>query len=146
MKQVDGTNIEEMLYELGGPYYVSANWFKRKWWDFKIAQRLRREKQFVKHTRKFLLQDIQGLRFTKFSDFVRLRFLNEDGTLVSAMFKTKWKNGKCHLNQYQKSVPIIASKPKGPMKFRKVECSQVKYTCLGLRRNPTWSIGFTSTL
>lgn len=145
MKHVDSSNISEFLYEIGGNRYNNVNWFKRKWWDVKIAFRNRPFKKLDKLKRKFLLEDIQYVRCWDVK-FRRLRYLDDAGALRSAMFKVKWLAGVCYITQYPGGVPLIASKPKGPMKFRTVECSGIEYRWLGLRRVFTWEINYQSAL
>lgn len=145
MKQVDSSNIAEFLYEIGGTRMTNAGWLKRKWWDIKFAWGKRQEKKLTKHLRKFLLEDIQNLRYYKLN-FRRLRYLDENGVLKSAMFKVWYKRGSFHIKPYPGGVPLVASKPKGPMKFRQVECSAVQYKWFGLQQIPTWEVHFYSSL
>lgn len=145
MKQVDSSNISEFLYEIGGTHATNAGWFKRKWWDIKFAYRDYREKKLAKHLRKFLLEDMQNLRYYKLN-FRRLRYLDENGILKSAMFKVTWKHGSFYITPYTGGIPLIANKPKGPMKFRHVECSTVQYKWFGLQQIPTWEVHYQSSL
>lgn len=124
---------------------TKVNWFKRKWWDIKFAWRDHREKKLSKYPRKFLLEDIQNLRYNKLN-FRRLRYLDENDVLKSAMFKVWYKHGGFHIKPYPGGIPLIANKPKGPMKFRKLECSAVQYKWFGLQRIPIWEVGYYSSL
>lgn len=124
---------------------TNTGWFKCMWWDIKFALRKRREKKMSEHTRKFLLEDIQNLRYYKLN-FRRLRYLDENGILKSAMFKVKWTGGHFRITPYTGGIPLIANKPKGPMKFRELECSAIQYKWLGLQRIPTWKVHFYSSL
>lgn len=145
MKQINSTNIEEILYELGGSRMTDACWFKQKWWDIKFAWAKRQERKLAKHLRKFLLEDIQNLRYHKLN-FRRLRYLDVDGVLKSAMFKVWYKYGSFYIKPYSGGIPLVANKPKGPMKFRQVECSAINYKWFGLQEIPTWEVHFYSSL
>lgn len=145
MRQIDSNNIDEFLYEIGGICVTNAGRFKRKWWDIKFAWRERQEKKLTNHLRKFLLEDIQNLRYCKLN-FRRFRYLDENGVLKSAMFKVKYSRGSFFMTPHTGGISLTVSKPKGPMKFRQVECSTVKYKWFGLQRVPTWEIHYYSSL
>lgn len=145
MREINSSNISEFLYEVGGNKYISANWFRKKWWNIKIAWRNRNEKKMENLKRKFLLSDIQELRYWNIK-FTRLRYMGSDGLLRSAMFKVKWTGGCCYITQYPGGVPLVVGKPKGPMKFREIECVAIRYKKLGLQRLPTWGVPFRSAL
>lgn len=124
---------------------ANATWFRGMWWKLNFALGERRNRKMSNFTRKFLLEDIQNLRYYKLN-FRRLRYLDENGILKSAMFKVKWTGGHFHITPYTGGVPLIANKPKGPMKFRELECSAIQYKWLGLQRIPTWEVHFYSSL
>jgi len=146
MKEINSSNIDEFLYEVGGTRIINPNWFKRKWWDVKIAHRQRQQKKFTKYLRKFLIGDIQELRYLKKTNFTRLRYLDENGILKSAMFRIKYNYGSVTIKPYLGGVPLDASKPKGPMKFKEIECYAIQYKKLGLQRVPIWNVPFRSLL
>lgn len=144
MREIDQTNIDELLYELGGSKDIPVNWFKCRWWDIKRFGRNWKQKKLNSFERKFLLDDLQDLRYWTVK-YRRLRFLDENERLRSALFKVKWIGGSCMITQYP-GIALFANKPKGPMKFRRIECSSIVYKQMGLKRLVSWVIPFRGTL